>query len=415
MKPLHLLIPLGLLLINALESNAQILDRIERKVKNRVDRKVDKTIDKGLDKAEKGIDDATAPKKDKPLKSNGGVQTASPVTTIDSRYDFIAGEKVLFSDDLTADKIGDFPSRWNTNGSGEVVTLNGQPEKWLKIPHNTITYPEINKVLPENFTIEFDLFYPEGNTRPPITFGFSENANPVKNKLAYKKLFYFRIDHVKNLVGSSTSIYSGREDNKSYPVNSMANKPVRVSISVNKTRIRLYLEQEKVFDLPRGFEPTILRSNFHFRAAEILPAAKESFFIGNLRVAEGSVDFRSRLLAGEKVSTTAILFDVNAASIKPQSYGIIREIGMILQENKEMHLNITGHTDSDGPDNANLELSRRRADAIKTALKKQYGIDLSRLQTEGKGESAPVADNNTTSGKAENRRVEFIATPAAGL
>lgn len=404
MKPLHLLTTLILILITTCESNAQILDRIERKVKSRVDRKIDKTIDKGLDKAEKGIDDAA--KKEKAGKSVESESTLSS-TTINSKFDFVPGEKALFSDDLAADNIGDFPARWNTNGSGEVVTLNGQSERWLKIPHNTITYPETNKALPENFTIEFDLFYPAGSTRPPITFGFSENSNPVKNKLAYKKLFYFKIDHVKNLVGSSTSIYSGREDNKSYPVNSMANKPLHVSISVNKTRIRLYLDQDKVFDLPRGFEPSVLRNNFHFRAAEILPAAKQSFFVGRLRIAEGATDFRSKLLADGKVSTTAIVFDVNSASIKPQSYGVIREVAMAMQENKGMRLKITGHTDSDGADKANIDLSKRRAEAIKSALKAQHNIDLSRLETAGKGASAPVADNNSADGKAKNRRVEF--------
>lgn len=404
MKPLYLLAAMGILLIAAGDSNAQILNRIERKVKNRVNSKVDKTIDKGLDKTEKGIEGAA--QKDKTVKPGESAQAPSQMV-VDSKYDFVPGEKVLFRDDLAAGNIGDFPARWNTNGSGEVVTLDGQPERWLKIPHNTVSYPEINKVLPENFTIEFDLFYSKASTRPPLTFGFSENSNPVKNKLASKKLFYFRIDHVKDLVGSSTSIYSGREDNKSYPVNSMANKRLRVSISVNKTRIRLYLNQDKVFDLPRAFEPASLRNNFHFRAAEILPAAKQPFFVGNLRIAEGSTDFRSKLLAGEKVSTTAILFDVNAARIKPQSYGIIREIGMIMQENKEMRLKITGHTDSDGAENANRELSRRRSEAIKIALKDQYGIDPARLETEGKGESMPVAENNSPDGKAENRRVEF--------
>lgn len=404
MKRYPLLTILAATLLTINECQAQILDKIERKVRNRVDRKIDRTIDKGLDKAEKGIDDAA--KKEKPAAG----KQAPAVTTqakIDSRYDFVPGETALFSDDLQSDNIGDFPAHWNTNGSGEVVTLNGQPEKWLKIPHNTITYPENNKPLPENFTITFDLFYPEAGARPPITFGFSEHINPAKNKLAGKKLLYFKVDHIKDLVGSSTSIYSGREDNKSWPVNSAAGKPLRVSISVNKTRIRLYLEQDKVFDLPRAFEPASLRNNFHFRAVDILPAARQPFFVGNLRIAGGNSDFRSKLLAGEKITTTAILFDVNTAAIQPLSYGVIREIAMVMQENKALRLKITGHTDGDGSDNANMELSKRRADAIKKALEEQYGITAARLETEGKGESAPVADNSTAEGKSRNRRVEF--------
>ena len=73
-----------------------------------------------------------------------------------------------------------------------------------------------------------------------------------------------------------------------------------------------------------------------------------------------------------------------------------------------MRLKIVGHTDSDGNEAANRELSQRRAEAVKNALVSVYGIDGSRLQTEGKGEMEPVEDNATTEGKAKNRRVEFV-------
>ena len=71
-------------------------------------------------------------------------------------------------------------------------------------------------------------------------------------------------------------------------------------------------------------------------------------------------------------------------------------------------IKIIGHTDSDGTDAANLELSKKRSDAVKAALVKDYSIEESRLQTDGKGESVPVGDNKTKEGKAQNRRVEFI-------
>lgn len=421
---------LGALLLTAATGNAQILDRIERKVKNRVDRKVDRTIDKGLDKAEEGIDSASKgnkkpePSTAKTEPSTGGSKTADTggemktvtlpatsttvVTSVNTKFDFVPGERVLFADDLSADPLGDFPARWNTSGSGEIVTLSGQSGKWLKIPDNTVTFPETNMVLPENFTIEFDLLYPAGSTRPPVTFGFAENSNPVKNKLNTKKILYFRIDNARNLLGISHNSYSGHEDNKEYPVNNMADKNIRVSISVSKARIRLYMGQDKIFDLPRAFDPATLRNNFHFRAAQISPAAKQPFYIANLRIAEGGSDLRSKLLAEGKVSTTGILFDVNAASIKPQSYGIIHEVATAMQENATMRLKIIGHTDNDGPDKSNLDLSQRRAEAVKKALKEQYGIDAGRLESEGKGESQPVADNNSAAAKAKNRRVEFV-------
>jgi outer membrane protein OmpA-like peptidoglycan-associated protein len=69
---------------------------------------------------------------------------------------------------------------------------------------------------------------------------------------------------------------------------------------------------------------------------------------------------------------------------------------------------VVGHTSSDGDDNANMELSKKRAASVKEMLTTEFGIDASRIETEGKGETQPVADNKEKEGKALNRRVEFI-------
>ncbi|MGB8316528.1 MAG: OmpA family protein, partial [Ignavibacteriaceae bacterium] len=69
---------------------------------------------------------------------------------------------------------------------------------------------------------------------------------------------------------------------------------------------------------------------------------------------------------------------------------------------------IVGHTDSDGDDKTNLDLSKKRAASVKSSLAYEFGIDESRMETDGKGEAEPVSDNNSPEGKANNRRVEFI-------
>jgi len=69
---------------------------------------------------------------------------------------------------------------------------------------------------------------------------------------------------------------------------------------------------------------------------------------------------------------------------------------------------VIGHTDSDGNAASNLDLSKRRAAAVKASLSKDFGIDGSRIETDGKGQTEPLAPNNTSEGKAKNRRVEFI-------
>ena len=89
---------------------------------------------------------------------------------------------------------------------------------------------------------------------------------------------------------------------------------------------------------------------------------------------------------------------------------MVKEIGRVLKENPGIKIKIVGHTSSDGDDKANMELSKKRAAAVKDLLSGEFGLDAANLETEGKGESQPIADNKTKEGKALNRRVEFIKT-----
>ncbi len=80
----------------------------------------------------------------------------------------------------------------------------------------------------------------------------------------------------------------------------------------------------------------------------------------------------------------------------------------MLQNHPDLRIAIVGHTDSDGEEAFNQELSERRAAAVKRHLVETYGIDASRLDSDGFGESAPVAPNDTPEGKQQNRRVELV-------
>ena len=104
-------------------------------------------------------------------------------------------------------------------------------------------------------------------------------------------------------------------------------------------------------------------------------------------------------------STTKILFDSGSDKLKPESFSFLDKIGKALESDATLSIKIIGHTDSDGDSKANLKLSEKRAASVKAYLASKF--NLQNLQTEGKGESEPVADNTTTEGKAQNRRVEF--------
>lgn len=180
----------------------------------------------------------------------------------------------------------------------------------------------------------------------------------------------------------------------------LPDKKYRVSIWVQKERIRFYVGEEKVFDLPKAISKNYKYNMIRFDSGTPL--------ISNVRIATGLPDMRSKLLTEGKLVSYGIYFDVNKDVVKPESYGTIKEIATILQENPNVKIKIVGHTDSDGDDKSNLDLSKRRGASVKDALVKNFNIDGARIETDGKGESVPIAPNDTAVNKALNRRVEFI-------
>ncbi|MDF3077088.1 MAG: OmpA family protein [Sphingobacteriaceae bacterium] len=104
---------------------------------------------------------------------------------------------------------------------------------------------------------------------------------------------------------------------------------------------------------------------------------------------------------------SGILFDYDKADLKDVAKSNIANLATSMKNNPETNITIIGHTDSDGSDTYNYGLSERRASSVKQYAQIQ-GISSSRLTTLGKGETEPIADNSTASGKAQNRRVEIV-------
>ena len=99
-------------------------------------------------------------------------------------------------------------------------------------------------------------------------------------------------------------------------------------------------------------------------------------------------------------------FDVNSAHITEDSYGYIDQLFDFMEGKKSTNIEIGGHTDSDGSDEANMTLSQKRAEAVKKYLVDK-GIDAARIKAKGYGESIPIASNETPEGKRKNRRTEI--------
>ena len=413
-----------------IQANAQLLKKVgdaaqrgvertvERKVEEKTEKETGKAMDNILNPSKKDEKKSKKEKSKKPKESNPIIDNTgnSSSKTVKSNSDFVPGGTVIFSDDFSQDAIGDFPAQWNTNGSGEVVTIDGLNGRWLSVVHNSIVNPLMNKALPENSTIEFDLFLQaDGQQSTPfIQFGLTPVRDILKEDMFYRNRFFINLHRYSEKDGQTLE-YGLKNDvigNKSdFPLTKYANKVLHVAIAINKTRIRLYLDDNKVIDLPRALTSDML-NNFFLNNNYLIPASEIPMFISNVRIASADVDSRSLLIKDlmEKgtVSTSDILFDVNSDVLKQESFTIIKQFGDALVSNTSLKIKIIGHTDSDGSDAANLTLSQKRAAAVKTYITENYAVAGSRIQTEGKGESQPVAQNTSAEGKAKNRRVEFV-------
>jgi outer membrane protein OmpA-like peptidoglycan-associated protein len=413
-------------------ANAQILKKLKKRAERTVERKLEQKTEKETGKVMDSILDPNEKTEKSPQSEdssnnssgstnsddNSETTTNNPNVSDDlevySKFDFVPGDKLLYFDDFSQDFIGDFPSKWNTNGSGEVIKLNKAEGNWFEIkPGYKIQYiPLLKSNLPAEYTIEFDLLTDglDNKTRSTAvlnisldeskTFNDGRNFSLVNIPFGQYDAFGIRVKSVQNSDAIINSVLTAdiRDEVK--------NKP-HISIAVNTRRFRLWINEVKYVDIPQFIPEGNILTTLKFNLQNFKDGT-ERLFIQNLKIAEGGLDLRRTLMTDGRVSTNGILFNSGSANIQPQSLGIVRQISQVLLQEETMRLNIVGHTDSDGNDDTNLKLSKDRAMAVKNALVDIYNISADRLQTDGKGESIPVGDNGTADGKAQNRRVEFI-------
>lgn len=437
MKKIFSLLALSFFILNATAQFDNLLNKAKQKTKNkinqRIDQKIDKAIDKKLDEAESSTQKG---KNNNTTKSNGGGEEdhSSPSSGTNStslksysKFDFVPGEKLIASEDFTQDAVGDFPAKWNTNGGGEIVTTNKDASKFLFTQKEIVFYPEWIKNLPDNFTAEFDLlctdkfsfysgaFFVGFTTSSGIGKNFNSFARFGKGKLNDGGGFEVSFHPQDAAFKLGTTTFLSTSNSADYINNDMSqdrfivtgNTKAHISIWRQKSRVRVYIDDKKVWDIPRALPDGIKLQSVYFRN-DGAANANDGFYFANFKLAVGAPDTRNKLITEGKFVTHGILFDVNSDRIKPESYGSLKDIANVLNENADVNVLIVGHTDSDGSDADNLELSKKRANAVMNSLVKDFNISQKRLSASGKGESTPIGDNKTTLGKAENRRVEFI-------
>lgn len=118
---------------------------------------------------------------------------------------------------------------------------------------------------------------------------------------------------------------------------------------------------------------------------------------------------QGKLIFKETLRNNEAKFNFDSSELSPEAKAALDKfVQMLVEQDRGVYLEIQGHTDSTGPDSVNLALGKRRAEAVMEYLYKQYHIPLHRMQVFSYGSSAPVADNSTREGRAQNRRVDIL-------
>ena len=332
-----------------------------------------------------------------------------PKFSSSTQYDFVPGDNVILFDDFSQDAVGDFPALWTTNSAGEINSISIAPGNWFNLNSTDGNYFYLNDIeFPKNFIIEFDIVPKTKGGRIAaglLLYGESKrkemdnNPQPGNGGIMISiEKGYWNTWGYKS--GESEKI-TGRSDVK--PV--IAEKVNHVIIWVQGRRLRIYHQEAKVLDMPTNLYADVKLSRLCFRLSR---GASSGSYISNLRITDAAPDMRSKLITEGKLVSYGIYFDVNKDVVKSESYGTIKEVAKVLTDNPTVKIKIVGHTDSDGDDKSNLDLSKRRSAAVKNVLVKEFSIDAARIETDGKGEGEPVAKNDSVVNKALNRRVEFI-------
>ena len=391
------------------------IERVQDKIENKVERETDEAMDEVLDGKKK---ERSARPQRETVDDAAGEDSPSIATS----SDFKRGSVILFQDDVTAEKVGEFPSKWDMfSGTTEVKTIAGV--KAINPTDNAQIQPLIKEqgaYLPEEFTIEYDFYYwPTDNVPGNDGIGL----NDMKMILAVTKdrseypgegadggdYTAFVLNHAVCTFSEHSYYFNGNK-NGSF-VYSFKKGWNHVALSFNKRALKVYFNDKRVVNLPRVNQPTWMCFQVPFDY-------KNLTFIRNVVIAKGAVELYDRneqsMTAIEKAIaetgkfvTNNILFETGKATLKSESMTEIEKVAAYMKKNPRARFEVQGHTDNQGSDKVNDPLSQQRAEAVVKALA-DLGVDDFNLKAVGKGSHEPVADNKTEAGRAKNRRVEFI-------
>lgn len=306
-------------------------------------------------------------------------------------YDFVPGDQVMFYDDYMDRRVGDFPRRFELiGGNWEVVEWQGR--RFIRATSGGSIAVPLPATLPERFTMEFPASVSHGNAFIRVSttpLGQFAGSTPT---LAYSQA------GLRPQGNAGPNTMTPRRDG------TRGDALVTFRVMADGDYMKMYVDDHRVANAPNAVFPRTDRLYLTVgSASEAAP-----IMIGPMRVAAGGLDLYDRLERDGRVATHGILFATDSAVIRPESTPTLTEIGTMLDRYPTLRLTIEGHTDSQGDEAHNQELSDRRAEAVKAYLVDMHDVDAGRLDTAGFGEGRPAADNATAEGRAQNRRVELV-------
>ncbi len=312
------------------------------------------------------------------------------------RAEFVPGERTLFYDDFSDMIAGSAPSRFRVRGAAPELSVSGALRQ-LTFSRSGVLTPNLTS-LPANFTYETEvlLAVPGGNAISWLLL-FSGGREAAAWRLQVRPGGGADVS-----VAQKLPTYVGELGRAQVRLDLA--QPVRLAMWLQDGRLRLFVNGEKHVDVNQVNLPALDRVEIRTD----LNGTGLSAAYRWVRFAESAPDFSTVIAATGRYASYGIRFDTDSDQLRPESAPTVQAVAAALQANPALVLLIEGHTDAVGDAAHNLDLSRRRAEAVKTVLAGQFGVDPARLTTSGLGSTRPVGPNDTPQGRAQNRRVEFV-------